>query len=156
MAEKNIHVTCHQMQAIQERLDHLRELCSENPNQEAILQALDGLETLLPDTQPADSQNLSAQMSLYPLRQKSLSPAITEALSVLSGYGLQVVPGSMSSILIGPTDDLFAALQEVYTRAAAKGDVVMVLTLSNACPAPAADEEEWGLVNGEWGFGIRY
>ena len=141
MAEKNIKMTHTQRQAIQERLDHLRELCSENRDREAIQQTLDGLEVLLLDNQTAGAQNLAAQMSLYPLRQKSLSPAINEALSVLSGYGLQVVPGSMSSIIIGPSDDLFAALQEVYTRAAAKGDVVMILTLSNACPAPAVEEE---------------
>ena len=139
MVEKNVLLTVHQWQVIKAHLEHLRELCVKKPNQEAIMQALDGLETLILNKQPADVQNLAAQMSLYPLRQKALSPAINEALSVLSDSGLQVIPGAMSSMIIGPSLDLFTALQEVYMRAAERGDVVMVLTLSNACPAPAMD-----------------
>ena len=141
MAEKNLQLTGHQWQVIKANLDQLRELCVKKPNQEAIMQALDGLESLILNKQPADAQNLAAQMSLYWLRQKALSPAINEALSILSGYGLRVIPGAMSSMIIGPSSDLFTALQEVYTRAAERGDIVMILTLSNGCPAPAMDED---------------
>ncbi len=141
MAENNKQADRHQAQTTRACLDQLRESCLGNRDPEATLRALDALEAMLFEEQTAVSESLAVQMSLYPLRQPRLSPVIHDALSVLAGYGLQVIPGAMSSILIGPSNDLFTALQEVYHRAAAKGDVVMILTLSNACPAPETAEE---------------
>ena len=77
---------------------------------------------------------VSAQVSLYPLGQDSLSPAIDETLSVLRGHGVDVDMGSMSSLVSGEDESVFRALQEVFRRAAEKGPVVMVVTFSNACP----------------------
>lgn len=79
---------------------------------------------------------ISAQVSLYPLRQESLSPAIDEALEVFRAYGLDVEPGSMSTVITGDDSAVFAALQEALHRAAEQGQVVMTVTLSNACPVP--------------------
>lgn len=79
---------------------------------------------------------ISAQVSLYPLRQESLSPAIDEALEVFRAYGLDVEPGSMSTVITGNDSAVFAALQEALHRAAEQGQVVMTVTLSNACPVP--------------------
>ena len=79
---------------------------------------------------------ISAQVSLYPLRQESLSPAIDEALEVFRDYGLDVEPGSMSTVITGNDSAVFAALQEALHRAAEQGQVVMTVTLSNACPVP--------------------
>ncbi len=81
---------------------------------------------------------ISAQFSLYPLRQERLSPAIEEAVSALKDHGLTVQTGIMSSLVLGEEDQVFSALQEAFRRSAEKGQVVWVLTLSNACPVPGA------------------
>jgi uncharacterized protein YqgV (UPF0045/DUF77 family) len=80
---------------------------------------------------------ISAQVSLYPLRQESLSQPIDEALDAFQAHGLQVEPGVMSSLITGEDAAIFAALQEAFHRAAEQGHVVMVVTFSNACPVPA-------------------
>jgi uncharacterized protein YqgV (UPF0045/DUF77 family) len=77
---------------------------------------------------------VSAQVSLYPLRQEKLSPAINAALAVFRRHGLDVQPGPMSSIVSGDDGAVFAALHEAFCRAAEQGQVVMAVTLSNACP----------------------
>lgn len=79
---------------------------------------------------------IAAQVSLYPLRQASLSPAIDQALQVFQEHGLSVGPGAMSTLITGDDAAVFAALQEAFRRAAEQGQVVMVVTLSNACPVP--------------------
>jgi uncharacterized protein YqgV (UPF0045/DUF77 family) len=80
---------------------------------------------------------VSAQVSLYPLRRKKLSPAINAALAAFRGHGLEVQPGPMSSIVTGDDEAVFAALREAFCRAAEQGEVVMEITLSNACPVTA-------------------
>jgi uncharacterized protein YqgV (UPF0045/DUF77 family) len=79
---------------------------------------------------------IAAQVSLYPLRQETLSPVIDEALHVFQAHGLHVEPGAMSSLVTGDDAALFAALQEAFVTAAGQGQVVMVATFSNACPLP--------------------
>jgi tRNA-Thr(GGU) m(6)t(6)A37 methyltransferase TsaA len=79
---------------------------------------------------------ISAQVSLYPLGQVSLSPVIGEALQVFREYGLDVKPGAMSSLIVGEDETVFDALREAFRRAAGRGPVVMVTTFSNACPVP--------------------
>jgi len=79
---------------------------------------------------------ITAQVSLYPLRQESLSPAIDEALQTFREHGLSVESGAMSSVISGDDTAIFAALQEAFRRVAEQGQVVMVVTFSNACPTP--------------------
>jgi uncharacterized protein YqgV (UPF0045/DUF77 family) len=79
---------------------------------------------------------LAAQVSLYPLRQPHLSTAIHQALDVFRSHGLEVVPGTMSSLITGEDETVFAALKEAFETLSQQGDVVMVMTLSNACPVP--------------------
>ena len=45
--------------------------------------------------------HISAQVSLYPLRQERLSPAIEEAWKILEEHELDVEKGSMSTIVSG-------------------------------------------------------
>lgn len=80
----------------------------------------------------------AAQISLYPLRRPHLAPAIDRAQRLFEARGLAVLPGTMSTVVTGPAETLFAALQEAFREAAADGDVVMVMTVSNACPADGA------------------
>jgi uncharacterized protein YqgV (UPF0045/DUF77 family) len=77
---------------------------------------------------------ISAQVSLYPLRQERLSPAIQAVSDALFAAGLHPETGSMSTLVTGEADRMFAALHQAFVRAAATGQVVMTVTLSNACP----------------------
>jgi uncharacterized protein YqgV (UPF0045/DUF77 family) len=84
---------------------------------------------------------ISAQVSLYPLGKEDLSPAIEEALRVFDQRGLELVPGSMSTLISGDDEAIFSALQVVLRRASEQGRVVMVVTFSNACPVPRGETE---------------
>ncbi len=77
---------------------------------------------------------LAAQVSMYPLRQPSLSPAIDKALAIFKNHGLKVTPGAMSSVVSGEDEALFSAIKEAFQQTAEAGELVMILTLSNACP----------------------
>jgi uncharacterized protein YqgV (UPF0045/DUF77 family) len=79
---------------------------------------------------------ITAQVSLYPLPQSPLAPEIGEALQVLQECAVKVEPDSVSGLLIGDDTAIFAALQQAFCHTAEQGKVVMVVTLSNACPAP--------------------
>jgi uncharacterized protein YqgV (UPF0045/DUF77 family) len=79
---------------------------------------------------------ITAQVSLYPLRQASLGPSVRQAVRVFREHGLGTRSGSMSTLVWGEENTVFAALQEAFHRAAERGDAVMVVTLSNACPSP--------------------
>ena len=79
---------------------------------------------------------ISVQFSVYPLRQERLGPAIEKALSVIRSHGLMVQIGPMSSVAWGDEDQVFKALKEAFAKSAEGGQVVWVLTLSNACPLP--------------------
>ena len=79
---------------------------------------------------------ISAQVSLYPLRQVDLGPAIRDAVRTFRDYELETLVGAMSTIVGGEESKVFAALQAAFRRAAEQGDVVMVVTFSNACPRP--------------------
>jgi uncharacterized protein YqgV (UPF0045/DUF77 family) len=92
---------------------------------------------------------ISAQVSLYPLGQEDLSPAITEALQIFHRYGLDVTPGSMSTLISGDEATVFSALQNAFQRAAKGGRVVMVTTFSNACPAAGAEAEQQEIRKGK-------
>lgn len=81
---------------------------------------------------------ISAQVSLYPLRQPSIGPVIREAVRTLQKYGLQVEMGPMSTLVWGEEGEVFAALQQAFHQAAEKGDAVMVVTFSSACPRPGS------------------
>ena len=80
-------------------------------------------------------QLISAQVSLYPLRQMSLSEPIDHLLRVLDSRGLEVRPGPMSTLVLGSTEALFDGLEQAFQQAADRGQVVMVATFSNACSA---------------------
>lgn len=88
---------------------------------------------------------IAAQVSLYPLRSARLSPAIQRAAEIFRERGLDVHPGSMSTIVSGDDEAVFDALRRAFAAVAGEGqDVVMVVTFSNACPMPIppADKRE--------------
>jgi uncharacterized protein YqgV (UPF0045/DUF77 family) len=77
---------------------------------------------------------ISAQISIYPLRQEHLSPAIEAVQKALEARGLHPEIGAMSTLVTGEIATVFAALQEAFSQAATTGHVVMTVTFSNACP----------------------
>ena len=85
-------------------------------------------------------RDVSAQVSLYPLRREDLRTPIHRAWEIFRSHGLKMETGSMSTVLWGEAGDLFAALQEAFEEAGSQGDVVMVVTFSNACPATGKNE----------------
>jgi uncharacterized protein YqgV (UPF0045/DUF77 family) len=78
----------------------------------------------------------SAQVSIYPLRQDRLSPAVEAVNRVLAAHGLTPQTGAMSTVAVGEDTAIFAALGEAFAQAASSGQVVMTITVSNACPIP--------------------
>ncbi len=77
---------------------------------------------------------ISAQVSVYPLGQSRLEPAIEAVWEALRGHGLSYRPGTMSTLLEGDDEAVFAALRDAFQAAARHGSTVMVVTVSNACP----------------------
>jgi uncharacterized protein YqgV (UPF0045/DUF77 family) len=87
----------------------------------------------------SETKLITAQVSLYPLRQESIGPTIREAVRAFRQRGLHVRVGEMSTLVWGETLAVFEALREAFDEAAKGGDTVMVVTLSNACPEPGQE-----------------
>lgn len=79
---------------------------------------------------------ITAQLSLYPLGESDLSPAIDAALAELDRHGVERQTGAMSTVVWGDDEQIFPALRDAFRGAAARGQAVMVITVSNACPWP--------------------
>jgi len=77
---------------------------------------------------------ISAQISLYPLKQERLSPAIERAWKILEESQLSLKRGEMSTVVSGEAEEVFRAIKEVFIKASELGPVSMVATFSNACP----------------------
>ncbi|MGC9396732.1 MAG: YkoF family thiamine/hydroxymethylpyrimidine-binding protein [Anaerolineae bacterium] len=80
--------------------------------------------------------SITAQVSLYPLRQASIGPPIREAVRAFRQHGLGIRVGEMSTLVWGEPQAVFGALQAAFQQTAASGDTVMTITISNACPEP--------------------
>lgn len=82
--------------------------------------------------------SISAQVSIYPLRQERIGPAVDAVRAALVSRGLKPEVGPMSTVVSGEVAVIFAALQQAFVEAAATGQVVMTVTVSNACPVREA------------------
>jgi uncharacterized protein YqgV (UPF0045/DUF77 family) len=78
---------------------------------------------------------VSAEVSIYPLGQNDLGPAIDAALQALEAHGVDYEAGRMSTVLEGDEREVFAALRDAFLAASAHGGTVMAVTVSNCCPA---------------------
>ena len=83
---------------------------------------------------------ITAQVSIYPLKQDKLSPAIDAVLEVFAKHGIESQMGTMSTLIWGDDEKVFAALLDAFREAAFLGEAVMVTTISNACPLPQKSE----------------
>jgi uncharacterized protein YqgV (UPF0045/DUF77 family) len=82
---------------------------------------------------------VGVQVSLYPLGQEDLLPAIQDVWDALEEAALRKEPGPMSTLVWGEDQAVLSALQEGFRRAAGRGPAVMVVTMTNACPMPEKD-----------------
>jgi uncharacterized protein YqgV (UPF0045/DUF77 family) len=88
------------------------------------------------DQSSSATAQVSAQVSLYPLRPEHLDTVIEAAIQHWRTRRLDVYPGPMSTILAGNGGEVWAALREAFEAATQQCETVMVITLSNACPVP--------------------
>ncbi len=79
---------------------------------------------------------IGAQVSLYPLGQTDLLPAIQDVWQALEEAGLTQEPGPLSTLVYGEDAAVVEALRRGFQRAVERGPAVMVITLTNACPLP--------------------
>jgi uncharacterized protein YqgV (UPF0045/DUF77 family) len=78
---------------------------------------------------------ITAQFSLYPLRQASITPVIRDAVRILHQHGIGARTNEMSTLVWGEENIVFDALKEAFHSAAERGDIVMTVAFSNACPS---------------------
>lgn len=76
---------------------------------------------------------ISCQFALYPLRVEDENGVVAAALDELAAGSVELVVGRMSSEIHGEEEQVFTALRVAFDRAAQMGEVVMIVTLSNAC-----------------------
>ena len=83
----------------------------------------------------ADSGEVNLQLSVYPLRQPHLRPAIEAALTAAGKEGVHITVGRLSTFVRGDEPAVFAALRAAFRAAGSSGSTVMVATLANGAPA---------------------
>lgn len=77
---------------------------------------------------------VQVQISIYPLKTKSLSEPIDEFCRILKDKDLKVQTRTMDSLLIGESDTIFNSVREAFEQIAEKYNIVMDFKISNACP----------------------
>jgi len=80
---------------------------------------------------------IQAQVSIYPLRTEALAQPVEAFCRKLQHPGLTVTTQSMSTLIVGESDDVFEAVRQAFAALATEYDVVMDLKVSNACPDAA-------------------
>jgi catechol 2,3-dioxygenase-like lactoylglutathione lyase family enzyme len=88
---------------------------------------------------------VSLQLSVYPLRQPHLRPAIEAALQAAAGEGVSITVGRLSTYIVGDEPAVFAALRAAFRAAGSSGSTVMVATLAGGAPS---DETVAGIQGG--------
>lgn len=76
---------------------------------------------------------IQATVAVYPLGAEG---AVEAAIDAIARAGVHYDVRPMHTELRGETDAVFAAVRAAWGAAAARGGVVMTLTVSNACPLP--------------------
>lgn len=76
---------------------------------------------------------IGAQISIYPLREKTITETLNIFWEELNSRGVQYEVNSFSTIIWMEEDELFKFLSDAYKKLREK-NIVMVITISNVCP----------------------
>ena len=82
---------------------------------------------------------IQATVAIYPLGQADYA-AVDTAIERLRAAGVELEIRAMQTEIAGEDDAVFKALQEAFHAGAARGGVVMTVSISNACPVPTRAE----------------
>lgn len=114
----------------------IEKLCLAESNPELIVEKVNKMESLLQSDFINKGLAISAQISLYPLKQAVIDQSINETVQIFKDFGLEVIPGAMSTVIAGSEELIWRAVQNAFRVATRHGETVMTLTISNACPWP--------------------
>lgn len=112
----------------------IEDLCLAESKPELIFNKLNQMESLLQSNHINEDLAISAQISLYPLKQAVINQSIHETIQIFRDFGLEVIPGAMSTVIAGSEELIWRAVQNAFRVATKHGETVMTLTISNACP----------------------
>lgn len=74
---------------------------------------------------------IDAAVTLLPLRQDHLSPAIDAFCDKLSENGLDVGKGEVNTLVRGDMEDVFEGIKDAYNEVLRKGDANLVVVFRN-------------------------
>ena len=86
-------------------------------------------------TEKTENPKVGLQLSLYPLRQAHVRPAIEAAVRAAAGEGIELTVGRLSSFASGGEEAVFAAVRAAFVAARSLGPTVLVVTLSSGLPS---------------------
>ena len=78
---------------------------------------------------------VQAEVSVYPLRTPDVGERVVQFLKRLQRPGLELEVGRMSTQVTGECKLLFEAFGDAFHDVADNQDALLVLKVSNACPA---------------------
>ena len=83
----------------------------------------------------AHVNEMGLQLSVYPLRQPHVGPAVRAAVKAAADEGVDLTVGRLSTFARGDEESVFRALRAAFTAAASFGPTVVVVTLSSGLPS---------------------
>ena len=90
----------------------------------------------MPDDLARGPDAMGIQLSVYPLRQSHVGPAVRAAVKAAADQGLDLSVGRLSTFAAGDEESVFRALRAAFTAARSFGPTVVVVTLSSGLPSP--------------------
>ena len=85
---------------------------------------------------------IQAELSLYPLKTDLIENAVRNFIKELSESGVSVVPGQMSTLVAGESEEVFRVVGQCFEKACRTDKIVLVVKFSNACPEKAMGKED--------------
>lgn len=85
---------------------------------------------------------IQAELGLCPLKADLFEETVERLAEELSQPGMSVIPGAMSPLVIGESEDVFRVISKCFAKVCTIEEVVLVAKSSNACPIKAESEKE--------------
>ena len=85
---------------------------------------------------------IQAELSLYPLKTDLIENAVRNFIKELSKSGVSVVPGQMSTLVAGESEEVFRVVGECFEKACRTDKIVLVVKFSNDCHEKAVVKED--------------